>query len=173
MGCMQMKRKILFLMCGPAGSGKTTYVKKQMENAQYHCVHVSRDEVRAEFLSDEDKNMFKYEDDVFDEFCKRIDNALHMVSNEDVAVFADATHLSEKARNRVLDKLNLANVDICPVVFDLSLQTTLDQNELRKGVNRAYVPRSVIRRMYYTYEKPTENEKYKYKDILYVKEGDK
>lgn len=129
---------------------------------------MSRDEVRNEFLTDADKNMFAYEDDVFDEFCKRINNALHD-GDEDVVVFADATHLSEKARNKVLDKLDVTDVDIIPVVFDLSLADTLAQNEQRKGIGRTYVPRSVIRRMYYTYEKPTDEEKYTYKHILFVK----
>lgn len=163
-----MKQRILFLMCGPAGSGKTTWVKSYIKEAKYKCVHVSRDEVRNEFLTDADKNMFAYEDDVFDEFCKRINNALHD-GDEDVVVFADATHLSEKARNKVLDKLDVTDVDIIPVVFDLSLADTLAQNEQRKGIGRTYVPRSVIRRMYYTYEKPTDEEKYTYKHILFVK----
>ena len=168
-----MKHKILFLMCGPAGSGKTTYVKKEMAQATtYRCVHVSRDEVRAEFLNEDDKNIFKYEDDVFDEFCNRIKNALNEAT-DDIAVFADATHLSEKARNRVLDRLDLDGVDIIPVVFNLPLTQILAQNENRKGMGRAYVPRGTIRRMFYTFDKPTYNEKYTYKYILIVGDADK
>ena len=173
MGCIKMKHKILFLMCGPAGSGKTTYVKKEMaQTTTYKCVHVSRDEVRAEFLKEDDKNIFKYEDDVFDEFCNRIKNALNEAT-DDIAVFADATHLSEKARNRVLDKLDLDGVDIIPVVFNLPLAQILAQNENRKGMGRAYVPRGTIRRMFYTFDKPTYNEKYTYKHILIVGDADK
>lgn len=154
-------------MCGPAGSGKTTWVKKMVEASEQKCVHISRDVVRVEFLKDEDKNIFMYEDEVFDEFCNRINKALHTPFT-DISVFADATHLSENARNKVLDKLDLCGVNIIPVAFNLSLQQTLDQNELRRDIKRAYVPRSVIRRMFYCYEKPTYDEKYLYKNILVV-----
>ena len=154
-------------MCGPAGSGKSTWAKKQIAECKYPCIYVSRDEVRAEFLNDEDKNIFAYEDDVFDEFCRRISTALENIEGPDV-VFADATHLSEKARNKVLDRLDVSHVDIYPVAFRLPLEQNLRQNENRRGNVRTYVPRSVIRRMYYQWQPPTENEKYTYKHILLV-----
>ena len=51
-----MKNKKLFLLCGPAGSGKTTWIKKQIEMVNYPCLHIYRDAVRMEFLKEEDKN---------------------------------------------------------------------------------------------------------------------
>lgn len=166
-----MKQKNLYLMCGPAGSGKTTWVNAQMANATCKCIHISRDVVRNTFLTDEDKNMFAYEDDVFDEFCRQVEAAIEDESGVD-AIFVDATHLSEKARNRVLDKLNLENVDIYPVVFNLPLYQILNQNEQRRGKGRTYVPRSVIRRMYAQFSPPTDHEKYKYKKILKIGDGE-
>ena len=145
--------------------GVTFHIQGDIKaEAKYPCRWVSRDNVRNTFLTDADKNMFAYEDDVFDEFCHQIDVALTEVD----VVYADATHLSQKARNKVLDKLHLDGVDIYPVVFNIPLDTILEQNEQRKGIGRTYVPRSVIRRMYYQFEKPTDNEKYKYKSILTV-----
>lgn len=172
MGCIQMKQKNLFLMCGVAGSGKSTWIRNQIAQCKYPCLHISRDEVRLEFLKDEDKNMFAYEDDVFDEFCNRIKNALLDEAGPDV-VFADATHLSETARNKVLDRLDLTNVTLHAVVFKLPLDTILAQNENRRNMGRAYVPRSVIRRMFYQFNPPTDHEKYHFDHILTVqaKEG--
>jgi predicted kinase len=40
------------------------------------------------------------------------------------------------------------------VFFDIPLETCLERNEQRTG--RAYVPRSVIRRMYASFEKDTQ-----------------
>lgn len=82
------------------------------------------------------------------------------------AIFVDATHLNEKSRNKVLDRLNLANVDLYAVNFNLPLEICLKQNELRRADSRAYVPRSVIRRMAAQYVPPHEGEKYTYKAIL-------
>lgn len=164
---MIMKSKKLFLLCGPAGSCKSTWIRKQIASTDKKCLHISRDAVRAEFLKDEDKNIFAYEDDVFDEFCKRIEAAIENEKGPDY-IFVDATHLSEKARNKVLDRLDLTNVNIFPVAFNLPLETILAQNENRRGQNRAYVPRSVIRRMYAQFSPPTDHEKYKYKKILKI-----
>lgn len=162
-----MKQKNLYLMCGPAGSGKSTWIRKQIADSKFKCLHISRDAIRAEFLKDEDKNIFAYEDDVFDEFCKRIEAAIENEKGPDY-IFVDATHLSEKARNKVLDRLDLTNVDVFPVAFKLPLEAILAQNENRRGQNRAYVPRSVIRRMYAQYQPPTAYEKYSYAGILTV-----
>jgi predicted kinase len=129
---------------------------------------ISRDGIRFSMLKDSD-DYFAHEDEVFAEFRRQIQAAI----DEDVEmnIFVDATHLSEKARNKTLDGLRLEGVDLYAVAMDIPMGVCLDQNEQREG--RAYVPRSVIRRMWYQYQPPTENEKYKY-HILTVsrKEGE-
>lgn len=160
-----MKQKILYLTCGVAGSGKSTYIQKVMGN---DTLWISRDKVRAEFLSDEDKNMFAYEDEVFSTFCNRIQAALDDENGPD-GIWADATHLTENARNQVLDRLNLENVSVIPVYFDVPLKQIIAQNENREG--RTYVPQSVIRKMYSRYKFPTYNEKHKYAHIVKIMNG--
>ena len=84
--------------------------------------------------------------------------------------------LSEEDRLGITELKNLVDldgVDIIPVVFNLPLAQILAQNENRKGMGRAYVPRGTIRRMFYTFDKPTYNEKYTYKHILIVGDADK
>ena len=164
-----MKQKRLFLMCGPAGCGKTTWVKKEIAQAKVPCVHISRDAVRAQFWKDDSDDYFAYEDQVFAEFCRQIKEVLQEV-NPAEAIFVDATHLSEKARNKVLNTLDLTNVELNAVSFEVPLEQVLAQNELRKDQGRAYVPRSVIRRMYDSYRPPTNKEKYKYNRILHIRE---
>lgn len=163
-----MKQKKVFLMCGPSGSGKTTWVKTQIANMQYPAAHISRDEIRFSMLKD-GEDYFAHEDDVIKEFYRKAQEA---IDGEPLAIFIDATHLSERTRNATLDHLNLENCELFAVSFNVPVDVCIAQNEGRTGL--AKVPRSVIRRMYYSYEAPRETgEKYSYTILnVGVKEED-
>ena len=60
----------------------------------------------------------------------------------------------------MLDRLDLRNADLFAVDFNMPLEVCVRQNALRSG--RAFVPVSQVRRMWHSYQAPTENEKYKY-----------
>lgn len=154
-------------MIGPAGSGKSTYVKntiKENENSMTKHIWVSRDAIRFKMLQ-ETEGYFDKENEVFAAFVKQIGEALQ---HEDVVVYADATHLTERGRNKVLDKLNLKNVEVVPTIVYPPIKQTLRQNDQRSG--RAHVPKTVIRRMYEQFEMPTFNEKHEYSKIVKVGE---
>ena len=150
-------------MCGPPGTGKSTWVKNFIESAENQVKVVSRDEIRFAKLQ-ESEDYFNKENEVFDDFIKQLNDALH--DNQYDAVVADATHLTQRSRNKVLDQLDLENVEIIPVVMLTSMTTALARNEKRTG--RARVPVSVIKRMFYQFEIPNDNEKYSYASILEV-----
>lgn len=160
-------KKTLFMMVGPAGSGKSTWIAKEMAEADETSSLVSRDEIRFSLLTDTD-SYFDKEEQVFEIFIHRIQELINNTFTENI--YVDATHLTEKARNRVFDALCLDEVDIVLIVVAPNLETALRQNEMREGL--AKVPRSVIRRMYYQFQKPTYNEKYKYTNILEVCEDE-
>lgn len=162
-----MNRKNFYLLCGIPGSGKSTWTRDQIETRinPSECIHISRDIIRFSILK-ENEEYFSHEDEVFDEFIDAINNQI--LYGKVSVIFVDATHLNEKARNKVLDKLFLENVDIYPVNFNIPLKVCLARNELRKDCGRAYVPPSVIRRMFYSYQPATHEEKYTYKEILTV-----
>ena len=157
--------KILFLMCGPAGSGKSTWIQEYLARTNQNCIVVSRDEIRFEIVQ-EDEEYFSKEDEVFARFAREIDEALHN-SNYEV-VFADATHLTEKSRNKTLNAINLDCVDIIPVSIYPSLARVLEQNDRRSG--RRHVPNHIVTNMWQRYEIPNHNEKYTYTTI--IKEGE-
>lgn len=161
-----MAEKILVLMCGCPGSGKTTWVNNIMADTnEMPIYHISRDEIRFSMLSDEDEYFLK-ENAVFAEWIRQIQ--IHLDSPEDCYVIADATHLNERSRNKTLDALILPdNVKILPVIVNPDLKTCLERNARRTG--RALVPSSVLKRMYFSFEVPTKQEKYKYWDILSVR----
>ena len=145
----------IFIMCGIPGIGKSTWIRV---NKNENDIVISRDEVRFSLLADSDA-YFDKEDDVFRLFIQAIKCAGE--ENEGINIFVDATHLSIASRTKLLKALGK---DFCTqnhliaIVFPNDLKTALDQNELRKGLGRTYVPRGVIRRMSIAFEAPIVEE---------------
>ena len=157
-------RKTLYLMCGPAGTGKSTYVSKKVISDDRFCHHSSRDAIRFGLLK-EGEHYFAREDEVFDLFCEDINETLHCDLYD--CVFADATHLTVQSRQKTLDKLDLKNIDIVPVFMEVPYAETLRRNSERTG--RKFVPEKVITNMFQTYTIPTFGEnKYDYAYIIMV-----
>lgn len=151
----------LYLMCGVAGCGKSTWIHNAME---YNGgIHISRDAIRFSMVK-ENENYFKAEKKVFNQFVKTINEFIGKAN----VVYADATHLNEISRNKLLDKLNLENVEVIPVNFLISLEECLRRNALRSG--RACVPANTIKDMYNRFTPATYDEKYTYKHIITVNE---
>lgn len=138
----------LILACGVPGSGKSTWIQNNKSEAD---LWVSRDKIRFDKLK-EDDDYFAYEDEVFEQFLEEIRRGLEM----DKTVFADATHLNKKARAKVLNRVAKFADEVEAIVIDVHLETALERNDNRTG--RAFVPRGVIRRMYFQMEVPTAEE---------------
>lgn len=143
-----MKQKKVWLTSGIPSSGKTSWVKEQI--AQKGGVHCSRDEIRFSLLKD-DEDYFAHEDEVIDIWFEKIKKAIENPEVEDI--YIDATHLTEKSRAKVLNKLPKGDYLVIIVFFDVPLETCIERNSYRTG--RAFVPPSVIRRMYASYDKNT------------------
>ena len=138
----------LIMMCGVAGSGKSTWIRNNFPD----ITTVSRDAIRFEILDERGSDYFAYEDEVFEKFIHQIIDSLAA----DEVTIADATHLNVKARAKVLRKVAKFADEIEAVVMDVHLITALERNDKREG--RAFVPRGVIRRMYFQSETPTAAE---------------
>ena len=155
-----MKPKTIWLLSGLPGSGKSTWARQKItENGGVWC---SRDEVRFSIVK-EDEEYFSHENEVFNTWIKQINEALENPEVENV--YIDATHLNDKSRNKVLNRLT-KNTDIekiINVLFLTPLETCLERNKQRSG--RAVVPEEVIRNMAKTFQIP---ERY---PVLFIKEG--
>ena len=139
---------ILYMLIGVPGSGKSTWAKKMAENSS--ACWISRDAIRFSMLQEGD-DYFAYEDKVMDNFITNIQNA---INNNSAIVIADATHLTERSRNQVLNRLLLKETIVTYVYFDVPLTTALVRNASREG--RAKVPESVIHKMYKSLQKPKD-----------------
>lgn len=152
-----MRKHTLYIMCGVPGSGKSTWAHKQ-NNAKI----ISRDEIRFKMVK-EGEDYFSKEKQVFKTFIKEIQDA---IDNDPRDVYCDATHITTASRNKLLNALNLSNAgQIIVVVVRPSLQETLKRNSQRDG--RRYVPKKVIRNMYYKFQRPEYDEPRIF-DTLYV-----
>lgn len=156
----------LFLLMGVPGAGKTTWIKKQLKPTD---AYISRDDIRFSLLK-EDEDYFAHENEVFKIFYRQINSALLDPKIE--RVFADATHINVKSREKILNKIYTVPEEINIVWIKTPLMTCIEQNALRKG--RAEVPIEIIKKMYYNIEEPSKKEKdidnlyivdYKYKTI--------
>ena len=146
-----MVKKKLYIMCGPAGSGKSTWIRCNAEAGT--SAHISRDRIRFNMVK-EDEYYFSREDEVYDEFVYQIIQALRSPWVD--SVYADATHLTTKAREKLICKINTlcsaASYNLTAVVVKPELEVCLAQNAQREGRER--VPESVIRNMYNSFQHP-------------------
>ena len=145
-----MKLKRVWLLSGLPGSGKSTWVKKQLETKGGFWA--SRDAVRFSMVA-EDEPYFERETEVFNEWIRQICEALSNPMIEDI--YIDATHLNDRSRNKTLSRLPKENIrEITNVIFAIPIETCLERNRQRTG--RAVVPDDVILNMAKSFKTPAK-----------------
>lgn len=149
----KFSNKTLILTVGIPASGKDTYIEK---NNYTNIPVVSRDVIRFQMLASNKGDYFSKEKEVWKEYVYQIQCYL----NNNSSVIADATHINEASRNKLLNALNLDGTDINIIYFDVPMATCLERNVKRTGLAR--VPDEAIQQMAHQLTKPTFNEKYCY-----------
>ena len=158
-----MKQKHLYVMCGPAGVGKSTWINNRI--CKYNNgIHISRDKIRFSLLK-EDDDYFAYEDEIIRLFYKQIQEAIdNPIGDRDI--YIDATHLSPKVRNTLFNHISLENVEkVSAVSFEIPLSVIYERNARRSG--RALVPETIIYNMYHSYKVPTFEE-WRFNEVIHV-----
>lgn len=140
---------ILKVMCGVPASGKSSYIK---EHAKPEDLVVSRDEIRFSMITP-GIPYFSKEKEVFNEFCNRINNGI----NKYKVIWADATHLNNSSRWKLLYNINRNDFDeIDFVAIETPLEVCLERNAPREEMKR--VPEDSIRSMSASYRRPSVND---------------
>ena len=91
----------IILMVGIQGSGKSTWVKKFMEEHE-NSMCASRDSIRKALIGEEE--YFSKEEEVWAEFCNLIIKGIDAEKPWD-NILIDATHISIASRRKILNEL--------------------------------------------------------------------
>ncbi len=124
----------LVILCGPAGSGKSTFARKHFRET----VVVSSDRLRA-MIADDESNM-AVSGEAFDLMHQLI---VARLRNGRLAV-ADSTAVATDARRELRQLGRRAGVPVVLIVFDISEAAAVKRNEARER----RVGRPVIRRQW-------------------------
>ena len=149
----------LYLMVGAPASGKSSYANNFAESSGKPIKVVSRDAIRFSLLND-GAPYFSKEKAVFSKFIKEINDGL---DNGDV--IADATHINEVSRMKVINRVDLSKCKVSCIVLLTDELTAINRNHLREG--RARVPDSVISENYARFTHP-KTDKFHYHTIIEV-----
>jgi predicted kinase len=116
------------------------------------------------YILKDNEDYFSHEREVFDKFINEIKDGLTYCNT----TIADATHLNEASRNKLLRRLgsSLKNIKVIAIVINPSLKTILTQNAQREG--RKFVPEDQVKKMYYSFKKPSLDEGF---DEIWIYKG--
>lgn len=157
---MPLNVKKVYLMIGPAGSGKSTWIRNNANPGT--SAHISRDRIRFRMVK-EDEYYFSRENEVYMEFVRQICRALSYETKWVDEIYVDATHLTKKSRKKLVGELDsfFPNYDLIAVIVKPELEKCIEQNAQRSG--REFVPETVIRNMYKSFQHPLNDDLcYKY-----------
>lgn len=157
-------KKTLYLLSGLPGSGKSTYAAKLVATANPEtAIWHSRDKIRFKLL-DETDNYFEHEDEVINLWHQGLQESLDAPYVK--YIIADATHLTDRSRNRTLSGLKIpTGTEVINVVFDVPLEECLRRNALRTGRER--VSEKVIKRMWRGFHMPDNG----YRTVIVYQDG--
>lgn len=159
----------LKVLVGIPASGKSTWAEREallLEEEHKTCAIISRDKIRKNLLSGKDR-YFDKEKAVFKEFVRQINEALELGFH---TVIADATHVSEASRNKLLTKLVFdKGTKLTYEVFDVPVEVALQRNAFRTGFEK--VPDSAIKRMKRSFSYPEIDNDMGFKEVEMVIHG--
>lgn len=127
---LNIPRRTLLVLCGPAGSGKTTFAKTLIDEhfaeGLRETTNISSDSCRGLICDDENNQQVSAE--AFDLFYTIIEKRMR----QGVFTIADSTALLARTRHELLGIARLHSYNTCILVFNASLQTCIQRDAGRE-----------------------------------------
>ena len=155
------KKKKLYFTIGISGCGKSTYLNKHFSKD----IIVSPDDIRKQMtgnISNQDMNIAVWED--------ARSQLRTLLDTKGIAVL-DGTNTSSYYRNLNLKEFNDLDIEKIALVFPANVKVSYDriQQQLKKGIDRANVPYSVVQRQYEELTQGYSDLKFQFDKIKKVK----
>lgn len=154
--------KTLILLSAIPGSGKSTWAREYKESHKDTYI-IASDEIRLELYGS--VTNFSHEDVVWGTFLNRLNEVAD--KGGDVTAIADATNLQNKFR-KYYNVMTPSFDKHILVLFNIPFDTCLKQNKMRTADR--VVPYKAMLSLQGEYEKPDEEVKAIYDEILVIKD---
>lgn len=155
-----------YILIGPPGSGKSTWVNSFLENTISEYVIVSSDAVLDEYAEQEgitySEAFDKYAGQAKKEMNKRLQNAIINKKN----IIWDQTNVSYKSRKKKIKSFENTKYNVYAVVFNVDEETIFNRIYNREKESGKHIPDKIVKDMLRNFEHPTNDEGFV--DIYYI-----
>lgn len=143
------------MLCGIPTSGKSSFIDKVRQNPLWSEAFILSTDNYIEAIA---KSTNKTYTEVFQDNIKKatedLEAQLYYATRTGKYIIWDQTNLTPSVRKEKLSKVPDWYKKTA-IWFEITLEDALQRNEKREG---KYIPKSVMKRMFHQFVKPTENE---------------
>lgn len=139
---VRLIRPSVVVLCGPAGSGKSTFAAKHFRPTQI----ISSDQCRA-LVSDDERDQ-RFQTQAF--------ALLHCIIEQRLLInrlcVVDSTAITPESRRSLIELARRERVPCVAIVFDVPLETCVTRDQERDQAHQRAVGRAVIERQHFAFE---------------------
>lgn len=152
------KKRILYILIGAPGTGKSTWINKNIKNSS--TIIISRDNIVDEMRKetgmtyDEAFKDKKFQNEVTKQLKKEVSYAFK--SNQDIVI--DMTNMSKKSRMNSIKFGKQFDMYIKGIVFKLPYKENKERLQKRYEKTNKFISDTVLNMMLNNYEEPNESE---------------